>query len=110
MWVSKGEDGCGLEAQGNVTAEGQVEYGGENVSQLGGTCSESPPSDFVWSSLLGFISLRISCTWSDEMVGGGEGDRGPSVCMLPLCGVAGSLEAVCGADGAGGGPLVCDGL
>ena len=87
MWASKEEDGCGLEAQGNITAEGQVEYGGENISQLGGTCSESSPSDVVWSSLLGLISLWILCTWSDEMVGGGEGGWGPSVYASSLwCG------------------------
>ena len=49
----------------------------------------------------------------------GQHHQGPGVCVAPLCGVAGSLEvgvedveviqqAVCGADGAGVGPVVCD--
>ena len=51
--LGKGVDGCGLEAGGNsAVTEGKVEDGGENISQLVGTCSESPPRDVVWSCCL----------------------------------------------------------
>ena len=51
--LGKGEDGFGLKAGGNdAVAEGKVEDGGENISQLVGAGSESPSRDVVWSSCL----------------------------------------------------------
>ena len=38
-------------------AVGQVEDGGENISQLVGACSESPPMDALWSSCLAGVDV-----------------------------------------------------
>lgn len=35
-----------------AVAEGKVDDGGENISQLIGKCSEIPPRDVVWSICL----------------------------------------------------------
>ena len=46
--LGEGDDGRGLEAGRNSTvAEGKVEDGCENISQLVGACSESPLRDVV---------------------------------------------------------------
>lgn len=54
-------------------AEGQVEDGCENISQLVGTCSESPPRDVVWSGCLAGVDVPQDSVPSlmRRLVGGG---------------------------------------
>ena len=56
--LGKGDDDCGLKAGGNdAVAEGKVEDGGKNISQLTGACSESPSRDVVWFSCLAGVDV-----------------------------------------------------
>jgi hypothetical protein len=56
--LGKGDDGCGLEAGGNCAmADGKVEDGCENISQLFGVCSESSPRDVVWLGCLARVDV-----------------------------------------------------
>ena len=52
------DDGCGLETGGNCAkADGKVEDGCENISQLVGACSESSPRDVIWSGCLARVDV-----------------------------------------------------
>lgn len=58
--IGEGDNGCGLEAHENsALVEGKVKDGGENISQIVGTCFKGMPQDIVWSCCLTGVDLSL---------------------------------------------------